>query len=247
MKKILLILSVFFAFGCSKSDIDVSDLASTDMDHIGEEPIGLPDDIPPAPEVSNPEVSSRSSNFSLNKNPLQLANGLAQVWNGCDSNSNVMGGYNSDTICGKGYFHPLFAQHLNKYFFECVEDAAEAAKLPAPVQVFVRHLGTYSNRNGRGSSALSMHAYARAIDIAQFNLLDRTGQITKISNEMKNYKGATSIFYDSFRACWKSSLPATCIPGKKEYNGSIGHPLSSLGGNNLHTRHIHLSFPFCAE
>lgn len=234
-------------FGCSQSDFEIAQLESTDKDHIGEEPIGLPEDIPSVPEVEDTELNGRSDDFSLSTTSLKLAHGPARVWNGCDPNATVMGGYNSDTICGKGYFHPLFAQHLNTHFFACVEAAAKAADLSPPMQVFVRHLGTYANRNGRGSSNLSMHAYARALDIAQFNLLDRAGRVTKISNELKSYKGSTAIFYDSFRQCWKSSLPATCAPGKKEYNGSIGHPLSAMGGNSLHTRHIHLSFPFCAE
>lgn len=247
MRKIALLTLTLFVCGCSQSDFEVAQLGSTDKDHIGEEPVGLPNDIPAVPEISDTRLNSESGDFSLSKNSMKLAHGPAQVWNGCDSKAVVMGGYDSDTVCGKGYFHPLFAEHLNKYFFSCVEDSAKAANLSVPVQVFVRHLGTYANRNGRGSDTLSMHAFARALDIAQFNLLDQNGRVTRISNEMKNYKGSTAVFYDNFRQCWKSSLPATCVPGKKEYNGSIGHPLSAMGGNGLHTRHIHLSFPFCAE
>jgi hypothetical protein len=247
MKYLALLFMIFIVMGCSKSEFEVAQLASSDQDHVGEEPVGLPDDIPETPEVLHTTPPADSGDFSFGKTTIKLANGPAQIWNGCDTSSSVVGGYNSDTVCGKGYFHPLFAEHLNKHFYQCVEQASQKANIPAPERVFIRHLGTYANRNGRGSSSLSMHAYARAIDIAQFNLYDRFGQVTKVSNEMQNYRGATAAFYDSFRECWKDSMPSACKPGQKEFNGSIGHPKSALGGNNLHTKHIHLSFPFCAE
>jgi hypothetical protein len=233
--------------GCSKSEFETISAASSDPDHIGEEPVGLPTDLPDTLEPLHSVPSTNTGDFSLSEQTYKLAHGPAQVWNGCDSNAPVMGGYNSDSKCGKGYFHPLFAAHLNKNLFTCVERSALQAGISIPSRIFIRHLGTYANRNGRQSSSLSMHAYARAIDIAQLNLYDRFGNVTAISNEMKNYSGATAIFYDAFRACWKESLPSSCRPGQKEYNGSIGHPKSALGGNNLHTRHIHLSYPFCAE
>ena len=149
MRKIALLTLILFVCGCSQSDFEVAQLSSTDKDHVGEEPVGLPNDIPAVPEISDTRSNSESGDFSLSKNSMKLAHGPAQVWNGCDSNAAVMGGYDSDTVCGKGYFHPLFAEHLNKYFFSCVEDSAKAANLPVPVQIFVRHLGTYANQIGR--------------------------------------------------------------------------------------------------
>ena len=95
--------------------------------------------------------------------------------------------------------------------------------MPRPAKVFLRHLGTYNNRNARGSNSLSMHAYARAIDIAKFILYDREGRMTQVSTNVKDYEGQTKVFYDSFRQCWKDSLLSSCTPGKREYKGSVGH------------------------
>ena len=187
-----------------------------------------------------------AADFSVGSQLFKLDYGQAQKWNGCDTSARVVGGYSSDSKCGSGYFLPAFARHLNSYFFSCVDKAAVRAKIARPSRIFLRHLGTYVSRNGRGSSSLSMHAYARAIDIAQFNLYDSQGRVTSMSNAMRDYKGATAVFYDSFRQCWKDTLPKSCVPGKAEYKGSIGHPKSALGGNSLHTGHIHLSFPMCA-
>jgi len=247
MKKFFLFLIFSFVVGCSQSKFEAISMSSTDLDHIGEEPAGLPTEIPETLESLGMAPSAKSGDFSLSDETYNLAHGPAQIWNGCDTDAAVMGGYNSDSKCGKGYFHPIFAGHLNRHLLTCVERASREAYIPRPARIFIRHLGTYNNRNGRQSSSLSMHAYARAMDISQFNLYDDSGKVTRISNEMKNYTGATATFYDAFRKCWKDSLPQTCRPGQKEFNGSIGHPKSALGGNSLHTNHIHLSFPFCAE
>lgn len=247
MRKFFLLFILYFAVGCSQSEFEVVNMSSSDPDHIGEEPAGMPNDIPETLEILDTIATVNSADFSLSEQSYKLAHGPAQIWNGCDSNATVMGGYNSDSKCGKGYFHPIFAAHLNKHLFTCVERASLETNLPNPTRIFIRHLGTYNNRNGRQTSSLSMHAYARALDIAQFNLYDDSGNVTRISNEMKNYSGATATFYDTFRKCWKDSLPSSCRPGQKEFNGSIGHPKSALGGNSLHAGHIHLSFPFCAE
>ena len=114
-----------------------------------------------------------------------------------------------------------------------------------PKKIFINHYGSYNDRAARGTNRLSLHAYARALDIVNFNLLDETGRITRISTNVRNYRGTTKIFYDEFRQCWKEKMPASCTPNQTEYKGSIGIPQSPLGGNNLHNDHIHLSYALC--
>lgn len=184
--------------------------------------------------------------FSFLPGTSQLAYGPGVTWNGCHPEAMVNGGYDSDTKCGNGTVHPSYAAHLNRYFFGCVEKAAADSNLEQPQKVFLRHLGTYVNRNARNSSSLSMHAYARAIDIVKFILYDRNGNRTQISTNARDFKGTTVTFYNSFRQCWKETLPSQCKPGEREYQGSIGIPESAMGGNSLHNDHIHLSFPLCA-
>ena len=199
----------------------------------------------PAPDPDpNPPVAGLF--FSILPGTQQLAWGPGVTWNGCDKDAIVRGGYDSDTKCGNGTILPAYANHLNKYFFGCVEKAAADADFQQPQKVFLRHWGTYVNRNARNSSSLSMHAYARAIDIVKFILFDRSGAVTQVSTNVRDFKGATVKFYNSFRQCWKETMPSTCRPGQREYVGSIGIPGSALGGNDLHNDHIHLSFPLCA-
>lgn len=202
-------------------------------------------DVPDAPK-SDPTVPLEGLFFSLLQGSWKLAHGPGVTWNGCDNDAKVRGGYDSDIKCGNGTLLPGYADHLNKYFFSCAEKAAADANYKQPQRIFLRHMGTYNNRNARNSSQLSMHAYARAIDIAKFSLYDRLGSVTQVSTHLRDFKGATVKFYNSFRQCWKESMPSTCRPGKREYSGSIGIPKSALGGNSLHNDHIHLSFPLCA-
>ncbi|XGC82135.1 extensin family protein [Bdellovibrio bacteriovorus] len=183
--------------------------------------------------------------FSFFEKTVKLAHGPGKTWNGCDPLAMVRGGYNS-TKCGNGTVHPNYAEHLNKYFFGCVEKGASVAGYAKPERVFISHYGTYANRNARNSTKLSMHAYARAIDIKDFILYDRDKKTTKVSTNVKDFKGSTAKFYNAFRQCWKDTLPSKCRPGQREYSGSIGIPGSAMGGNSLHNDHIHLSFPLCA-
>lgn len=248
MKIKLLLLPLILVFGCAKSpENDALDLASNSTEQTAEEPAGLPDDLDRVLEVMHVKPVMPGADFAASSEVIKLANGPAQTWDGCDLKAKVRGGYESDTKCGKGYFHPDFIEHLNNYFFPCVERAALTANFAQPSRVFIRHLGTYVNRNGRNSSTLSMHAYARAIDLAKLNLFDTQGTLTPVNLTQKDYKGASAKFYDSFRQCWKDTLPTRCTPDQREYKGSIGHPKSALGGNGLHTGHIHLSFPLCAN
>jgi hypothetical protein len=201
--------------------------------------------LPDEPDIpSEPPIASLF--LAFDPKIQQLANGPGMTWNGCHKDAIVRGGYDSDTQCGNGTVLPAYADHLNRHFFSCVETGAFDAGFTQPQRVFVRHWGTYVNRNARGSTSLSMHAYARAIDVVKFILLDRDGKATSVSTNVRDFKGATMKFYNSFRQCWKESMPAKCKPGQREYSGSIGIPGSALGGNSLHNDHIHLSFPFCA-
>lgn len=218
----------------------------------GEWASGVPDEVSQGQDSSGSNDNPNAApvipgfNFSFNSGTKELAYGPGVTWNGCDPNAMVMGGYDSDTKCGNGTVYPGYAEHLDKNFFRCVEVASADANYRQPERVFIRHWGTYVDRNARNSSSLSMHAYARAIDIVKFILYDRMGGTTQVSTHVRDFKGSTAKFYNSFRQCWKDTLPSSCKPGQREYIGSIGISGSALGGNSLHDDHIHLSYPLCA-
>lgn len=235
MKTLILLLSLF-TIACAKTTPEDAGLEGAAG------PLEVSEDTLEVLQTASP---GNESFFSFSNETYKLANGPARKWDGCATTALVRGGYNSDTQCSKGYFLPKFAQHLDDHLFACVERASLAANYPQPRKVFIRHLGTYVDRNGRNSNNLSMHAYARAIDLAKLILFDGQGSKLSVPLTQADYSGPTKKFYDSFRQCWKDSLPSKCQPGQSEYKGSIGHPGSALGGNSLHTKHIHLSFPFC--
>ncbi|MNK01242.1 hypothetical protein D3C87_190370 [compost metagenome] len=242
--------SLLISAGCGQFSIEEGQWASGDPDSsqggvAPEPPVVIPD--PPETDIGSPNPPATTDvYFSFKSGTSQLAHGPGKVWDGCAKTAMVKGGYNSDTKCGNGTVLPKYAEHLNKHFFGCVETAAADANFKQPERIFIRHWGTYVDRDARGSTSLSMHAYARAIDIVKFILYDRTGAATQVSTHVRDFKGATAKFYNSFRQCWKETLPSACRPGQREYSGSIGIPGSALGGNSLHNDHIHLSFPFCA-
>jgi|GEM_PF-1022944 len=233
--------SSLVAFGIGCADSGGGDWASGIPDSLSQE-----EDSTMSPENPNAAPVIPGFNFSFNPGTKDLAYGPGVTWNGCDPNAMVTGGYDSDTKCGNGTVYPGYAEHLDKNFFRCVEVASADANYRQPERVFIRHWGTYVNRNARNSSSLSMHAYARAIDIVKFILYDRTGGTTQVSTHVRDFAGSTAKFYNSFRQCWKDTLPSSCKPGQREYLGSIGIPGSALGGNSLHDDHIHLSYPLCA-
>lgn len=216
------------------------DVPSRDPDS-EEVPPALDPNPYPRPGADTPAWVS----FKIGTDTHQLAHGPANFWEGCEIRQTVKGGYSSDTICGRAYFHPKFSTILNKNFYKCAVDAAAVAQIAKPVRIFLKHFGTYNDRNARGGSNLSMHAYARALDIVNFNLYDSKDGLTRVSTHVRDYKGKTAVFYDRFRECWRQGMPAVC-KGKSEGVGSIGHPSSNLGGNTLHNDHIHLSLPLCA-
>lgn len=189
---------------------------------------------------------SLTNTFSIESRNFNLARGPAKRWDGCKNGYKSTGGYNSDSRCGRAFFHPKFTEGLNRSFFKCVFTSAETAGYPRPEKVFINHLGSYNDRNARNSNSLSNHAFARALDIKNFIMVDRNNRVHKVSTLLRDYKGRQASFYDSFRQCWKDSLPSRCRPGQREYKGSVGHRASKLGGNTLHNDHIHLSFPTCA-
>jgi hypothetical protein len=240
-----------------------SELASPNLEQLGSEAsfsdVEIPDDFP-APEdepetieedvpieVTPPPVQvSLKNTFYIDDSSFQLARGPAVRWDGCVTSKASQGGYNSDSQCGRAFFHPSFANNLNESFFACVDQAAQAAELPAPRWIFVRHLGSYNDRLARNSNRLSHHAYARAWDIVNFNLYDEEGTLHRVSTLLRDYEGPQAVFYDQFRACWQESLPDSCGPGDREYLGSVGHQASQMGGNSLHNDHLHLAYPLCA-
>lgn len=205
----------------------------------------IPDeDLPDEPQVEPPD---NKISFHTNGNYYTLARNQALRWEGCEASARARGGYLSDSSCGRAYLYDKFVAHLNQHFFNCVENAAQAAGLAQPARVFINHIGSYNDRTARGSSRLSMHAYARALDVKNINLIDSRGNVFRISTHINDFKGATAQFYDRFRGCWKNTMPSSCVSGQTEYQGSIGHPKSTVSGtNSLHNDHIHLSYPFCA-
>jgi len=184
--------------------------------------------------------------FFIERKTFTLANGKAKRWNGCEKGYKSVGGYNSDKSCGRAYLHDKFTKNLNQQFYKCVFNAADRAGYAKTQKVFINHLGSYNDRTARNSTRKSNHAYARALDIKNFNLVDSRGKVSRVSTLLRNYKGKQAKFYDGFRQCWKDSMPSSCRRGNSEYKGSIGHKSSKLGGNTLHNDHIHLSFPLCA-
>ena len=224
----------------SFNDVSIPDDFSAPEDEVVDNVSG---DVEMTP---GPVQVNLKNTFFLEDRVFSLARGPALRWDGCESDKESQGGYNSDTQCGRAYFHPSFADNLNEAFYICVSDAAEAAGYPQPVRVFVRHIGSYNDRTARNSSRISNHAYARAWDIVNFNLYDKDGTRYRVSTYLRDYKDDQAKFYDEFRDCWQESLPAECSPGKTEYKGSVGHQASKLGGNSLHNDHLHLSYPLCA-
>lgn len=247
------LLLIVLLSGCTGQHMTLSQLGTQssfndveipeDFEAPEDEVVVPPED--PGEEILPPVVSYKNT-FSLDTQIFQLAHDKAVRWDGCVSTQMSRGGYNSDSTCSRAFFHPSLAKNLNEVFFICVRDAARASGLPEPQKVFVRHVGTYNDRNARNSTRLSHHAYARAWDIVNFNLYDQKGQLTRISTYLRDYSGAQAQFYDEFRDCWRESLPSSCRPGQTEYMGSVGHTSSKLGGNSLHNDHLHLAFPLCA-
>ncbi len=236
------------------SDIEIEDDFEAPEDEnvpeeISEVPEDVPEPLPPNPDIPMPgeyPFEYKVDTFFIQNTVFQLAHDRAVRWDGCQKSFSSQGGYNSDSRCGTGFLHPKFAEHLNSFFFRCVQDAAKLAGYPNPEYVFIRHLGTYNDRVARNSTRLSNHAYARAMDIAFLNLYDKEGTRIRVSTLLRDYKEDQAVFYDEFRDCWKESIENSCNPGQTEYKGSIGHRSSKLGGNSLHNDHIHLSFPLCA-
>lgn len=253
----LLSLCIAFLSACAKYKPGLSTLGSSSSFN----DVEIPDDFTPpeddSPSSADPsdeidetlpppvEVSLKNT-FYIEDQSFQLARSSALRWDGCSQDKESRGGYNSNSQCGRAFFHRLFANNLNEVFFICISDAARVAGYPQPSRIFINHLGSYNDRTARNSTRLSNHAYARALDIANFNLVDSDGQNHRISTHLSQYSGRQAQFYDEFRDCWQESLPSNCTSGKTEYKGSIGHRSSRLGGNSLHNDHIHLSYPLCA-
>ena len=78
------------------------------------------------------------------------------------------------------------------------------------MKVFLRHVGTYNDRPVRNGQRLSMHAYARALDITNFNLFDERDNLIQVSTHIRDYVDKNAVFYDEFRQCWAESIPDSC-------------------------------------
>jgi hypothetical protein len=217
-----------------------------DNENVVERPSPAPEPQPTPPSTIDRTPDSFVNTFYIERREFSLANGKAWRWDGCKNGFKSTGGYNSDSRCGRAFLHSKFSDNLNEQFYKCVFEAADLAGYPKTEKVFINHLGTYNDRNARNSTRKSNHAFARAMDIKNFNLVDDRGQVSRVSTLLRNYTGRQAVFYDEFRDCWKRSMPSSCRAGNTEYNGSIGHRSSKLGGNTLHNDHIHLSFPQCA-
>lgn len=262
MKSFVVLALAVFLMGCDPGFRTVNNLGSqsnfsdeeipddfTSPEDERQDPIddgGISEEIDPDPIEIIDQIVFKTDTFFLEDQTFQLAHDSALRWDGCNEEYESAGGFNSDTRCGRAFFHPLFSVHLNDSFYRCVQEAAEDSALPQPESIFINHLGSYNDRNARNSSRLSNHAFARALDISKFILYDSEGQRYTISTLLRDYVGAQAVFYDSFRACWRDSLPENCERGGTEASGSIGHRSSAMGGNTLHNDHIHLSFPSCA-
>lgn len=257
MVRLIFLLCFVFLTACTQY--------SSNLDALGSQnsfaDVEIPDDFP-APEDEAPDDEdgqeimppmtpppvqvSLKNTFFIEDRTFTLARGPAVRWDGCIQDKASRGGYNSDSQCGRAFFHPVFAENLNETFFSCVHEAAKEAGIPEPARIFVRHLGTYNDRTARNSSRLSNHAYARAWDIVNFNMYDAQGNRHRVSTYLRDYKDEQAVFYDEFRDCWMAALPDSCGPGNTEYKGSVGHTSSKLGGSSLHNDHLHLSYPLCA-
>ncbi len=241
-----------FLTACSFDELSVANLGSKD----NFEDVKIDDDFTaPEEDKEDPIVDetpilqsqvSLENTFYIEPKNFSLNHGPSKRWDGCQNGYRSNGGYNSDLKCGRAFIEEKFGKNLNKIFYKCVFNAAKDANYANIQKVFINHLGSYNDRTARNSKRLSHHAYARALDIKNFNLVDNKGNNIKVSTLLRDYSGSQAKFYDSFRQCWKDSMPSSCSPGKTEYKGSIGHKSSKLGGNSLHNDHIHLAFPLCA-
>lgn len=247
MKAKIIFLPIIFLAACKQSSLSYNSVYEHETNLESNTPEIENEAVDVGDGANSDNAPKPGQDFSFSSSVAYLAHDKAVKWDGCSKSARVRGGYDSDSSCGKAYIHyPKFAQHLNKYFFTCIIDAAQAAGYGKPEHVFINHVGTYNDRDARGSNSLSMHAYARAIDLGYISLFDNLGKKIRFSTNVRDYKGANKKFYDEFRQCWKETMPKKCQSGGRESSGSIGIPSSALGGNSLHNDHIHLSFPPCA-
>ncbi|MGE4131283.1 MAG: hypothetical protein AB7F86_06570, partial [Bdellovibrionales bacterium] len=151
--------------GCGNSGLRSAQWASgvpsdpqDGLDHEIVEPIDQPT---PAPHPTPITPTLPSLIFSLDMKLVSLAHDVAVTWLGCDTKAAVQGGYTSDTQCGRAYFQPNFGTQLNRKFYECAMEGASNAQISPPAKIFINHVGSYNDRPARGSTQLSMHAYAR--------------------------------------------------------------------------------------
>ena len=130
----VLILIVMLGCGQYRSVYTPGKSSETGLETLPDQGPGSQDPAVPEPQepmdpvpVDPPPVVDTAEAFFIETGTFQLAHDEALRWDGCSEEQIIQGGYNSDTECGKAFFQPLFAQHLQEYFFRCVSDAAQAA------------------------------------------------------------------------------------------------------------------------
>jgi hypothetical protein len=152
--------------------------------------------------------------------------------------------------CTKMQMRESMAEHVNKYFLVCVQEAARSAGIVVVTHVEVQTSGCYEDRKTKAGK-ISNHARGRACDISGFTL-EPGGQ--KMAGKMpESETGSNKKFYDTFRSCWQESIfmssNGACQgkPGESG-SGSIGAPGHGPPPEmHDHCDHIHLSFPECAD
>lgn len=207
---------------------------------------------PPAIYEANPspEVPRTIKNISILPGSRSLPHGPAVTWNGCDKNVRVQSGLDLKN-CSQWLLHPTMAKQMEGHLFRCASEAANKVGLRGAEKIYLTVSNTYRNTNVAGSNRISLHAYARAMDINKISYLDKNNKIIgSFSSHVRDFQNSTTnqIMYNKFRECWRQSLGSKCLSRySREHEGSIGIPGSDLGGNNAHLDHIHLSTPDCVE
>ncbi len=146
---------------------------------------------------------------------------------------------------------PVSEEWLNLFleaFPTCMAEGLEAIELKKPKSVVVHSVMIYQHKGSSGR--LSLHAPARAVDIAKFELVyaDKSEElVVSKASQKENPKNKDETtkerkFFEAFRGCWSEQLTQNhgCAAYSKEgFRGSVGWE------DSAHQNHLHLSRPFC--
>lgn len=184
-----------------------------------------------------------------------------QEWDGCDTNSQIQGGYGGGkgdggndaggkdqgaNGCGKAMINPQFAAHMKKYFLKCIQEGGRAAGINGIQKVRINHMGVYVDRTTKAGS-VSQHAYGRGMDIGSVDLLGSgDNAVGKLDTNVGAYSGQNQQMYDGFMKCWQESMKEGQMCGGEGSAGGLGHEQSNHPLKNAdHNDHIHMSFAQC--